>query len=71
MSRFNLSRSEMIFVIIALIYVISPIDIIPELVAGPIGLTDDLAAVALIGAALWRGLNRPDTSDNTDQEPSS
>lgn len=69
MSRFHLSRSELMFVIIALIYVISPIDIIPELVAGPIGLTDDLAAVALIGAALWRGLNRPETDDGADQEP--
>jgi uncharacterized membrane protein YkvA (DUF1232 family) len=70
MSRFNLSRSEMIMIILALIYVVSPIDFIPELVAGPIGLTDDMAAAALIGATLIRGWKRPGTGDSASPETS-
>ena len=69
MSRFNLSRSELILVVLALIYVVSPIDLVPELVAGPIGLTDDVAAAALIGATLLRGWKRPATGDTADQDP--
>ena len=40
----------------ALLYTASPIDLIPELLAGPLGFGDD--AVVLVGAALaiWRVL---------------
>jgi len=42
----------------ALLYGASPVDIIPELFAGPLGFGDD--AVVLIGAgiAIWRILRR-------------
>ncbi len=42
----------------ALLYGASPIDVIPEIVAGPLGFGDD--AVVLIGAgvAIWRILRR-------------
>ncbi len=50
----NLSRSELLLVVLAMLYVVMPVDFIPELVAGPLGLTDDLAAVALVGTTLMR-----------------
>jgi uncharacterized membrane protein YkvA (DUF1232 family) len=42
----------------ALLYGASPIDLIPELIAGPLGFGDD--AVVLIGAglAIWRILRK-------------
>ncbi|RWZ51446.1 DUF1232 domain-containing protein [Labedella phragmitis] len=42
----------------ALLYGASPIDVIPEIVAGPLGFGDD--AVVLIGAgvAIWRIMRR-------------
>ncbi len=33
---------------LGLVYIISPIDLIPELVAGPLGLTDDLGVLLLV-----------------------
>ena len=41
----------------ALIYGISPVDIIPELIAGPFGLVDDLAVFAGAAVAIWKLLN--------------
>lgn len=38
----------------ALVYGISPIDVIPELFTGPLGLTDDLAVVVGAGIAMWK-----------------
>lgn len=42
----------------ALLYGASPIDVIPEIIAGPLGFGDD--AVVLIGAgvAIWRIMRR-------------
>jgi uncharacterized membrane protein YkvA (DUF1232 family) len=53
----NLSRSELIILLLAVLYIISPADLVPELIAGPLGLTDDLAAAAVIGATLLRSRN--------------
>ena len=41
----------------ALIYGISPVDIIPELIAGPLGLTDDLAVLVGAGVGIWKLLS--------------
>jgi uncharacterized membrane protein YkvA (DUF1232 family) len=38
----------------ALIYGISPIDVIPELLTGPIGLTDDLAVWVAAGVGIFK-----------------
>jgi uncharacterized membrane protein YkvA (DUF1232 family) len=38
----------------AIVYGLSPIDIIPELLTGPLGLTDDLAVFAGAGLAVWK-----------------
>lgn len=41
----------------ALVYGISPVDIIPELIAGPFGFADDLAVLAGAGLAIWKLLS--------------
>ena len=52
----------------ALAYGISPIDIIPELLTGPIGLVDDAAVWAGAALGIWkllsgrRGTAGPDTA---------
>lgn len=49
----------------ALLYSASPIDLIPELLAGPLGFGDD--AIVLIGAgvAIWRIMRRRGASGTT------
>jgi uncharacterized membrane protein YkvA (DUF1232 family) len=45
----------------ALLYGISPIDIIPELFTGPLGLTDDFAVLVGAAVGIWKiltGKNR-------------
>lgn len=46
-------------IIAALLYVVSPIDIIPEAIAGPLGIGDDAAVLGLIAAMLMRAAQRP------------
>lgn len=41
----------------AIVYGMSPIDIIPELLTGPFGLADDFAVFAGAGLAIWKLLN--------------
>lgn len=50
----NLSRTEIAVLLLAVAYILSPADLVPEMIAGPLGLTDDLAAAAVIGATLLR-----------------
>jgi uncharacterized membrane protein YkvA (DUF1232 family) len=38
----------------ALVYGASPIDIIPELLTGPLGLADDLAVFVGAGYGIWK-----------------
>ena len=57
MSR--LTKSDWMIVLLALAYVILPADAIPEIVAGPVGLTDDMAALAVMAATTWRAYRRP------------
>ncbi len=38
----------------ALVYGLSPIDVIPELFTGPIGLADDLAVWVAAGVGIWK-----------------
>lgn len=53
-NRMHLRRTDLLIVVLAALYILSPFDIIPEIVAGPLGLTDDLAAAVLIGTTLMR-----------------
>ncbi|MBN9239363.1 MAG: hypothetical protein BGO97_06710 [Micrococcales bacterium 70-64] len=41
----------------ALVYGVSPIDVIPELITGPLGFADDLAVLAGAGFAIWKLLS--------------
>ena len=41
----------------ALVYVVSPVDVIPELILGPFGLADDLAVAALAVTGLVRSVD--------------
>lgn len=41
----------------ALLYGVSPIDVIPELLTGPLGFADDLAVFAGAGFAIWKLLS--------------
>ena len=65
----KLHKAEWFVVILAIVYVLSPADIIPEMVAGPIGLTDDVGALAVLATTLWHARRRapvpaPETEDN-------
>jgi uncharacterized membrane protein YkvA (DUF1232 family) len=54
MKRPKLERTDLAIVIIALLYILSPFDLVPEIVAGPLGLTDDLAAAGVLAVTLLR-----------------
>jgi len=51
----------------AIIYGLSPIDVIPELLTGPLGLTDDLAVLVGAGFGIWKLLKggRPNPGEAT------
>ncbi len=56
MSRFT--KPDLAIMVMAVLYVLVPVDFIPELITGPIGLTDDMAAIAVIVAIFMRSFNR-------------
>ena len=56
MSR--LSKPDMFVIVLSVLYVLTPIDFIPEIIAGPLGLTDDMAAIAVIIATVMRARSR-------------
>lgn len=46
-------RRRAVLVVVGLLYVVSPVDLVPELLLGPFGLTDDAVLLAwLTGAVL-------------------
>lgn len=49
----GISRGRALASILALVYVVSPLDIIPEMFLGPFGLGDDLALAAFGVASLF------------------
>lgn len=57
MSR--LSKTELAIIIAGLLYVVSPIDFIPEAIAGPLGIGDDAAVLGLIAAMIMRAAQKP------------
>lgn len=44
----KMNKAKLIKIAIILIYLFSPIDILPEALLGPLGLADDAAAIALL-----------------------
>lgn len=55
----RLTRLEIATILLGLLYIVSPVDFVPEIVAGPLGLADDTAALALIAATVTRAMRRP------------
>ncbi|MGV1037664.1 MAG: YkvA family protein [Candidatus Nanopelagicales bacterium] len=43
-----LTKTQTFTLVLAIVYILSPIDLIPELIAGPFGLVDDVAAFGVI-----------------------
>lgn len=57
MSRGRQVAAAVLVAVAALLYGVSPIDVIPELVTGPLGLADDLAVFVGAGFAVWKLLS--------------
>lgn len=54
----------------ALLYGASPIDLIPEVLAGPLGFGDDAVVLVAAGVAIWRILsNRSKGEPPLNQQP--
>lgn len=53
----TMNKTKLIKIAIILIYLFSPIDILPEAVLGPLGLVDDAAAIALLIRILLKNKN--------------
>jgi uncharacterized membrane protein YkvA (DUF1232 family) len=47
----------------AILYGASPIDIVPELLAGPLGFGDDALVLVAAGVAIWRILSKRGRGD--------
>lgn len=60
MNRHRKTVAAVLVAVAAVVYGISPIDIIPELVAGPLGLADDLGVFVGAGFAIWKLLSGRD-----------
>jgi len=54
MSRGRAILSAVLVALGAIAYGVSPIDVIPELLVGPLGFGDDLAVLAGAGFAIWK-----------------
>lgn len=54
MSRGRQVTAAVLIAVAAIVYGVSPIDVIPELLTGPLGLADDLAVFVGAGFAIWK-----------------
>lgn len=48
-----MNKIKLLKIIVILIYLLSPVDLLPEAVLGPMGLMDDAAALFLLIKLLW------------------
>lgn len=48
-----MNKIKLLKIIVILIYLLSPVDLLPEAVLGPMGLVDDAAALFLLIKLLW------------------
>jgi uncharacterized membrane protein YkvA (DUF1232 family) len=69
----QLTRGRLALLVLAVAYIVSPVDLVPELVLGPIGLIDDgavalwLAGVLLVESERfidWERAGRPPVVDS-------
>jgi uncharacterized membrane protein YkvA (DUF1232 family) len=54
MNRGRKNIAAVLVAVAAVLYGMSPIDVIPELLTGPLGLTDDLAVLLGAGVTVWK-----------------
>ena len=69
MSRGRAIFSAVLVALGAIAYGASPIDIVPELLVGPLGLTDDLAVWVGAGFAIWKLLSGSRGGDDQASPP--
>lgn len=69
MSRGRAIFSAVLVALGAIAYGASPIDILPELVLGPLGLADDLAIWVGAGVAIWKLLSGSQPAPDTPSPP--
>lgn len=69
MTRGRAIFSAILVALGALAYGASPIDIIPELLTGPLGLADDLAVWVGAGYAIWKLLSGSQPAPGTPPPP--
>ena len=55
----SLNRTQVALIIAGLLYVVSPFDFIPEIIAGPLGIADDAAILGLVAAMILRASQKP------------
>ena len=55
----RLTKTQLGLIIAGLLYVVSPFDFIPEIIAGPLGIADDAAILGLIAATILRAAPKP------------
>ena len=56
----GLSAKEWVILIVAAVYILSPVDVIPEVFLGPLGLTDDVVAFAILAKLGWSAFQPAD-----------
>ena len=71
MNRGRRNISAVLVAVAAIVYGVSPIDVIPELLTGPLGLTDDLAVFLGAGLAVWKLLGGRDPRPGSATPPPS
>ena len=54
MWRYRIPPRGVVAMVGALGYLVLPVDVVPELVLGPLGLVDDAGVVAVVGVWVWR-----------------
>ena len=57
--RRGLSAPEWVLLILSAVYILSPVDVIPEMLLGPLGLTDDAVALAIVAKLGWSAFQPP------------
>ena len=65
MSRGRAILSAVLVALGAIAYGASPIDVVPELLLGPLGLVDDAAVIVGAGLAIWKLLSGRKTAPPT------
>ncbi len=67
MSRTRAVISAVLVALGAIAYGVSPLDVVPELLVGPLGFGDDIAVLAGAGFAIWKLLSGRDPRQGDSQ----